>query len=93
VGKRTEYMDISPYQVQYVVRAYTSQIKSKNLGAIKKLLSSSSHEDEVSLSIEGKKRQLIEQSRSQVENQIASRMQVRKFLEIDEEAFHGATFD
>jgi hypothetical protein len=66
-------MDISTYQVQYVLRVYTNQLKSQRLDAVKKLAFSTLPQDEVTLSTEGKKKQLFEEVLSQAVGQFTTR--------------------
>jgi len=66
-------MDISTYQVQHVLRVYTNQLKSQRLDALKRMAFSAPPQDEVTLSTEGKRKQLFEEVLSQVVGQLTTR--------------------
>jgi hypothetical protein len=52
-------MDISPHQVQHVLRVYTNPLESQELDAVKRLSASTAARDDVELSDYGKKKQLV----------------------------------
>lgn len=78
-------MDISAYQVQHVLRVYTNQLKSQKLDAVKKLAFSTVPQDEVTLSAEGKKKQLFEEVLSQVVGQLTTRTRQHESARIAED--------
>ena len=75
-------MHISSYQVQHVLRVYTNQLKSQKLDAVKKMVASPLPQDEVTLSEEGKKKQLMGQVLSQVVGQLTTRAREQEHAEI-----------
>jgi hypothetical protein len=82
-------MDISPYQVQHVLRVYANRLKSQELDTVKRLSASTAARDEVELSDDGKKKQLVAQVLSQVVGQLIIRRQEQEGVEAAEDSSHA----
>jgi hypothetical protein len=81
-------MDISPYQVQHVLRVYAKRLKSQGLDTMKRLSASTTARDEVEFSYDGKKKQLAAQVLSQVVGQLIIRRQEQEVVEAAEDNSH-----
>lgn len=86
-------MDISPYQVQHVLRVYVNRLKSQELDTSKRLSSSPAAQDEIKLSGEGKKKQLVAQVLSQVVGQLATRRRGQEEFKATADGSHAASPD
>jgi hypothetical protein len=82
-------MDISPYQIQHVLRVYVNRLKSQELDTSKRLSSSPAAQDEVKLLDEGKKKQLVAQVLSQVVGQLATRRREQEDVKAAEDGSHA----
>ena len=63
-------MGISTYQVQNILHIYNKQLKFRNLASHKDKTQDQLPMDEVQISDEAKKKQIIKQARSQVMDQV-----------------------
>ena len=86
-------MDISPYQVQHVLRVYVHRLKSQELDTSKRLSSSPAAQDEIKLSGEGKKKQLVAQVLSQVVGQLATRRRGQEEFKATADGSHAVSPD
>ena len=90
---RGRAMDISPYQVQHVLRVYANRLKSQKLETAKRLSASTAAQDEVKLSDEGKKKQLVAQVLSQVVGQLTTRRQEQEEVKAAEDSLYAVPPD
>jgi hypothetical protein len=86
-------MDVSPYQVQHVLKVYVNRLKSQELDTSKRLSSSPVAQDEVKLLGEGKKKQLVAQVLSQLVDRLATRRRGQEEVKAAEDGSYAVSPD